>query len=439
MLATRRIDHPKYRGLILRRTFPQLQEIIDRTREYYPQMGGIYLAGEHRWHFPPGSTIQIGHMQHENDKYNYQGKQYHFVGFDELTQFTESQYLYLFSRARTVDAELPIRFRSTTNPGGVGHIFCKNRFVDIAPWGETYVDPSTGLSRAFVPGRWTDNPALVNNDPEYIRRLMALPEIERLRLMDGIWDAFEGQAFTELSQRVHGCEPFQIPPEWEKFCAMDWGFAKPFSVQWFAVDFDGTLWLYREWYGCKEGEADKGLRMTPTDVARGIWEREKERVKFRVADPACWSATPRKDGTMGPSITEDMGKEGIHFIKADNNRILGKLQVHSRFKIETEENEEGEVTKEYPRFVAFNDCKEWWRTMTQLRLDVENPEDVDTNQEDHHYDCTRYACMARPLIPKRVERVPSGTFQAERARMIKARKYAQRHGISLQEAYSRVR
>src|SRR5574343_59567 len=164
MLATRRIYHPKYRGLILRRTFPQLQEIIDRTRDSYPEMGGIYLAGEHRWHFPAGSTIQIGHMQHENDKYNYQGKQYHFVGFDELTQFTESQYLYLFSRARTVDAELPIRFRSTTNPGGVVHIFCKNRFVDIAPWGETYVDPSTGLSRAFVPGRFTDNPAHANND-----------------------------------------------------------------------------------------------------------------------------------------------------------------------------------------------------------------------------------------------------------------------------------
>lgn len=375
--ATRHVHNPRYRALLLRRTFPQLQEIIDRCHTHYPSLGGIYRATEHRWYFPSGGTINLGHMQHENDKYNYQGKEFHFIGFDEVTQFTKTQYLYLFSRVRTTIPDIQPMVRATTNPGGIGHVWCKERFIDVAAPGETYVDPESGLSRAFIPARYTDNPSLFENDPDYVKRLMSLPEIERKRLLEGIWDIFEGQAFPELSQRVHGAVPFDIPPDWEKFMCMDWGFAKPFSIAWYAIDFDGVLYRYREFYGCKEGEADTGLRMTPIDVAREVYRIEKERVRFRVADPACWSATPKRDGTVGPSIVEDMGKEGIHFVKADNNRILGKLQIHERFKIEEELNEEGEIIGEHPKVVVFNSCTHFWRTMLQLRLDTKNPEDVD--------------------------------------------------------------
>jgi hypothetical protein len=377
MEATRDVRYPSYSGLLLRRTFPQLQEIIDRCHMHYPYLGGIYKATEHRWYFPSGATINLGHMQHENDKYNYQGKEFQFVGFDELTQFTETQYLYLFSRARSANSQIKSRIRATTNPGGIGHIWVKERFIDRAIWGETYIDPETGLSRVFIPARATDNPSLFENDPEYINRLKLLTPIERMRLLDGIWDAFENQAFPELSQRLHGSVPFPIPPEWEKFTVMDWGFSKPFSIGWYAVDFDGVLYRYREWYGCRESHVNTGLRITPIEVARGIIEREKERVKFRVADPACWSAIPKKDGSVGPSIIEDMTKEGIYWIKADNTRILGKLQCHQRFRMEEIVNNEGVVEQEYPRFVAFNDQTHFWRTMPQLRLDAKNDEDVD--------------------------------------------------------------
>jgi len=193
-----------YRGLILRRTFPQLQEIMDRCWQWYPQLGGEWRATDKRWYFRRDSFIALGHMQHENDKHNYQGKEFHFCGFDELTQFSDTQYLYLHSRARSTNDRIPVRIRATTNPGGIGHNWVKERFVDICPPGQTYIDPATGQSRAFVPATVYDNPTLVENDPHYVRRLEALPDVERKRLLHGVWDVFEGQVFVELSQRTHG-------------------------------------------------------------------------------------------------------------------------------------------------------------------------------------------------------------------------------------------
>ncbi len=439
---TRDIANPRYHGLLIRRTFPQLQEIIDRTHRLYPALGGVFRATDKRWVFPSGGIIDLGHMQHENDKYNYQGKEFHKVGVDELTQFSETQYTYLFSRLRTTDPDIVPQIASTTNPGGIGHYWVKERFITITDHGRTYIDPKSGLSRVFIPATIEDNPTLFDNDPAYLARLEALPEIERMRLRHGIWDAFEGQIFTELSQRIHGCEPFDIPPEWEKFCVLDWGYAKPFSVGWYAVDYDGVLYRYREWYGCKENAPDTGLKMPAYEVARGILDREKEKVRFRIADPSIWHPRPdsRKGESRGPTIQEDMAGEGVFFMKADNDRSQGKMQVHKRLKLNLEADEStGEVLSENPQIRIFNDQKSFWRTMMQMREDPKNPEDVDTDQEDHIYDEFRYACMARPVRPKKVERIPTGSFQAERRRYIRAKEYAKKHGTSLEAAYQRVR
>lgn len=441
-LATRQIDHPKYSGLIMRRTFPQLQEIIDRCHELYPQLQGVYKATEHRWYFPSGAKITLGHMQHENDKYNYQGKEYQFVGFDELTQFTESQYLYLFSRVRSSAEGLEASVRCTTNPGGIGHFWVRDRFVTIAEPLETHIDPVSGLSRAFIPGKLEDNPALLKNDPQYAARLDGLPEIEKMRLKYGIWDAFEGQVFTELSDRVHGIDPFDIPPEWYTFMVFDWGYSSPFAVLWFAVDHDGTLYLYREWYGQKENAGNVGLKMSTAEIVSGIREREFEHINARVADPAIWSKTHNKHkyGIKGPSVQEDFQSAGLFLLKADNDRIQGKGQVHRRLEIETETDKEtGEIISEHPKFYAFRSCKDFWRTMPEMRESNKNPEDVDTECEDHIYDCFRYACMFRPTKPKRMTETPQGTFSTERKRLIRARKYAQSRGVSLEQAYRRIR
>jgi hypothetical protein len=443
----RDIENPRYKGLLLRRTFPQLQEIIDRCWRLYPALGGVFRATEKRWAFPSGATIDLGHMQHEQDRHNYQGKEYVRIGFDELTQFMESQYTYLFSRARSTDPTLQAQVLSTTNPGGIGHYWVRDRFVTVTDHGRTHFDPKTGLSRVFIPATIEDNPTLFLNDPGYLARLEALPEVERMRLRHGIWDAFEGQVFPELSQRLHGCEDFDIPPEWERFCVLDWGFSKPFSVGWYALDYDGVLYRYREWYGCKretEGDAqgaDVGLKTQAWEVAKGILDRERgERIRMRIADPSIWHPRPegRRKESHGVTIHEDMVSQGVYFLKADNDRLHGKQQVHKRLKVQTEVDESGEITSEYPMFKVLNSCKGFWRTFPQLREDPRNPEDVDTDQEDHIYDEVRYMCMARPIVPKRAVRVPAGSFQAERQRLMRAKKYANRHGVSVDVAYSRT-
>lgn len=443
-LATRYVEHSDYKGILFRRTFPQLQEIIDRCWARYPSLGGIYRSTEHRWYFPSGATIALSHMQHESDMYNHQGKEYQFIGFDELTQFLEKQYLYLFSRARSTNPNIPPRIRSSTNPGGVGHQWVKERFVTVCEPKKTYIDPKTGLSRVFIPGTVEDNPSLFDNDPGYVLRLEALPEIEKLRLRYGVWDAFEGQVFPELSVRTHGIQPFDIPPEWEKWFAFDWGYSKPFSCGWYAMDYDGRVYRYREWYGCKDGEHDVGLKMNATDVAREILAREKpgEKIRTRIADPSIWNQMPdgRRNEVRGGSVNEDMMSQGVFFLKADNDRTQGKLQVHKRLTLEEEINTDtGEVTKEGAQFFAFTDQKHFWRCMQEMREDPKNPDDVDTDQEDHIYDEFRYSCMFKPVRPKKVAKIPYGSFAHERNKYIRAKKYAQTHGVSLEAAYRRVR
>jgi len=446
---TRDIEHPKYHGLILRRTFPQLQEVIDRCLQLYGQMAGIYRTTDKRWTFPSGAIIDLGHMQHENDKYNYQGKEFTKVAFDELTQFSETQYTYLHSRVSTTSPDLVPQVLASTNPGGLGHNWVKERFQpgerDLA----TFFDPKTGLTRVFVPAKIEDNPTLFDNDPAYLQRLDGLPEIENKRLRHGIWDAFEGQVFTELSQLVHGYEDFDIPPEWERYCVFDWGFSKPFSVGWYAVDYDGCIWRYREWYGSKrehEGQADGGnvgLRMQAWEVARGILDREKgEKIKQRIADPSIWHPRPefRKKESRGLTIHDDFSAEGVYFFKADNDRMHGKMQVHKRLKVEVDiDMETGEVLSESPMLKVANSCKGFWRTFPELHASAKNTDDVDTDQEEHIYDEVRYMCMSRPLRPKTIERIPSGSFQAERSRLIRAKQYATRHGTSISAAYTRIK
>jgi hypothetical protein len=181
--------------------------------------------------------------------------------------------------------------------------------------------------------------------------------------------------------------------------------------------------------------------MTNIEICREIHKQEAEKVNFRVADPACWGPTKIKGSNqvLGPSFQEDAAKEGLFFLKADNDRVRGKQQVHQRFRIQEDVDQEGNIIKEAPQFVAFNTCKRWWDEMQAIYEDPKNSEDVDTDQPDEGYDCTRYMCMSRPITPRARIQQPMGTFQAERGRMIRAKNYSRRHGTSLAAAYARVR
>lgn len=409
--ALRQVHIPHYKALILRKTFPQLSELVDKTMKYYPRAfpGAKYNSTAHTWTFPSGARIMFGSMQYTQDRTKYQGQAYDFIGFDELTHFTFDEYSYLFSRCRPNGPGTRCYIRSTANPGGVGHGWVKERFITAAPpmttvWESVDVEFPDGhrekrrKSRIFVPASVFDNPALLSNNPDYITNLAAMPEAERNALLYGNWDSFGGQVFTEWKndpacrasrRHTHVIEPFLIPEDWTVWCGFDWGYARPFAVGWYAVDRDRRLYHIREYYGCT-GTPNQGVKLEPGEVARQIRQIEADdpnlrgRTIHRVGDPAIWQS----DGTE--SIGALMERERVYFEKGDHARISGKMQVHHRLGFDGDG---------VPMLYVFSTCKHFIRTVPNLVYDEKDVEDVDTGGEDHIYDALRYVCMKNPIAP----------------------------------------
>lgn len=254
-------------------------------------------------------------------------------------------------------------------------------------------------SRIFVPSTVFDNKILLQNDPDYLTRLASMPEQDRNALLYGDWDSFSGQVFTEwrndsehYADRIntHVISPFRIPDTWAVWCSLDWGYARPFSVGWYAVDHDRRLYRIKEFYGCT-GSPNQGVKWEPSDVARRIKEIENtdENLKgkriMRVGDPAIW-------GTQG---TESIGalfeRERIYFERGDNARIDGKMQVHHRLSFDD---------NGWPMLYVFDTCTHFIRTVPNLVYDETKVEDIDTEGEDHIYDELRYVCMKNPIAPR---------------------------------------
>ncbi len=414
MEALRQIDKPYYKGLILRKTFPQLGELVDKSLRYYPlaDAGAVYNASTHTWRFSSGAKVIFGSLGHPRDKYNYQGQAYDFIAFDELTQFSFEEYSYLFSRNRPNGPGTRCYIRATANPGGVGHGWVKERFITPAPpmttlWDSVKIRFPDGReemrhrSRIFVPSTVFDNRILLEHDPDYITRLASLPEAERKALLYGDWDSFSGQVFTEWRNDPahhgdrrwsHVIAPFRIPASWTVWRGFDWGYTRPFSVGWYAVDHDGRLYRIRELYGCRSdgnGMAvpNEGVRRNADEIARDIRRIEREDPNLRgrriygVADPAIY----QRNG--GASIGELMEAEGVYWDRADNTRLAGKQQMHNRLSFD----EEG-----LAGLYVFSTCRHFIRTIPALVYSQMDVEDVDTAGEDHIYDECRYVCMANP-------------------------------------------
>lgn len=415
MEALRQVHIPHYRGIIFRKTYPELTELVDRSTELYlPAFPGAkYNKTAHCWTFPSGSKIYFGAMQHTESRTKVQGKAFCYVAFDELTHFTWDEYSYLFSRARPTGPGVRVYVRATTNPGGVGHGWVKDRFITAAPpmtpITETYdVRAPDGTvkkltrSRVFVPSTVFDNQALLNNAPDYLANLAMLPEAERDALLYGSWDSFDGQVFREWKndpehyddQRwTHVINPFPIPKHWRIWRGFDFGYAKPFSVGWYAADPDGRLYRIAEYYGCTS-KPNTGIKINPQDIAANIRriEAEDPNLKGRhitgIADPSIF------DESRGESIAMMMERSPnfVYWSGGDNTRLAGKMQYHYRFAFD----DEG-----LPMFQVFNTCKHFIRTIPSLVYDDKHVEDIDTDQEDHIYDECRYVLMENPISPRK--------------------------------------
>ena len=369
-----------HRGLIIRRSMPELRELIDKSRELYPKAfpGCKYKEVEKLWNFPSGAKIEFGFLERDADVYRYQGQAYSWIGFDEITHLpTEFSWNYLASRLRTTDSEITCYMRCTANPGGAGATWVKKRYIDPSPPHESF-EGADGLTRKFIPARLQDNPYLAT-DGRYEKMLQALPPTQRQQLLEGNWDVAEGAAFTEFLPHLHVITPFEIPVHWERVKGIDYGYASESACIWGAVDpSDGTLIIYRELYR-------KGL--LGTELAEMITEMEMQD-PFSVQgvlDTACWSRT----GTTGPTIGETLQRAGHKLRRADKNRIQGKIQIHEYLKV---------MQSGRPRIQLFNTCPNLIRELQSIPLDKRNPEDVDTHAPDHAYDALRYLIMSRPRI-----------------------------------------
>ena len=371
---------PAHRALILRRSMPELRELIDKSRELYPKAfpGCKYREVEKLWNFPSGAKIEFGFLERDADVYRYQGQAYSWIGFDEITHLpTEFSWNYLASRLRTTDPDITPYMRCTANPGGVGAHWVKKRYISPAPPNDSFLG-ADGITRKFIPARLQDNPYLAY-DGRYEQMLKSLPPAQRKQLLEGDWDVAEGAAFTEFERPLHVIAPFEIPIHWERIKGIDYGYASESCCIWGAVDpSDGTLIIYRELYR-------KGL--LGTELAQLLTEMEiSDPMSVRgVLDTACWSRT----GTTGPTVGETLVRAGHKLRPADKNRIAGKIQIHEYLKLQNSGR---------PRIQIFNTCPNLIRELQSIPLDKNNPEDVDTHASDHAYDALRYLVMARPRV-----------------------------------------
>ena len=326
---------------VFRRTYPELKDVlITLARQNYPSEVGAFSNGGKDFKLINGSSVRFRHCFKDNDVFKYQGAEINYLFIDELTHFPLSVYDYLKSRLRA-KKELNITpcVRATSNPGGIGHAWVKQYFVDrgeplkkheVNIYSSVLKEEKTSTVQ-YIPALVTDNPHMPK---EYIFELEKKPKALKNALLFGLWTAFEGQAFMEFTDDsahykdrlfTHVIAPFEIPQNWPKYRSFDFGYSKPFAVQWWAVAPDDTLYMYREWYGSKEND-NKGLKINAREIAKKIFEIEKEAGESPVgiADPSIW------DTSRGECIAEQMESMGILFSPADNARLSGKMQMHYR-------------------------------------------------------------------------------------------------------------
>lgn len=396
------LNYPGSKQLILRRTFPDLERsLILEHQKFYPLQFYQYNTTSHRGRFSNGSTIEFGYCDSEMDVLQYQSAEYDVIRFDELTHFTEYQYVYMMSRLRGVNP-YPRCIKGSTNPGGPGHTWVKARFVDIGAPDEphTVIDQETGAvsTRLFLPSKVTDNPLLMSGDPDYIKRLERLPEKERRALLFGDWDLHDGQFFAEFRREKHVCKPFAIPREWRRYVAIDYGMDM-LAAFWIALAPKGRAYVYRELYeGRDNGKGEEGRGHIVSAAARRLQELNgRDEIYAWLAPPDLWN----RNRDTGRSTAEIFADYGIYLDRVSNDRVHGWRAV--REWLADRPGEQGEAPK--PGLQVFETCVNLIRTLPQVQFDEKNPEDVarEPHELTHAPDALRAFCICHtsPAEPVR--------------------------------------
>ena len=389
--------YPGIKILIVRRTYKELQN--NHIEQLLAELDGFakYNRSDKVFRFPNGATISFGYCANEGDLGQYQGAEYDVVFLDEAGQLQESWIRKINLCVRGTNG-LPKRTYYTLNPGGPGHAYFKRVFVD-----RNFNQDESPDDYFFIQARVEDNKVLMRTQPDYLRELENLPPTLRAAWKDGRWDVYEGQFFEDFVDnpegyktrvRTHVIEPFEIDPGWTICRSYDFGYGKPFSCAWWAVDYDGVIYRILELYGCTR-TPNEGVKWTPDEQFERIAKLEREHPWLRgkritgVADPSIW------DASRGESVAQTAARHRVYFTPGDNKRIPGWMQCHYRLQFD----ENG-----YPRMYVFRTCRAFLRTVPLMMYDEHRPEDLDTTLEDHVCDEWRYLCMSRPVKP--MKRIP---------------------------------
>ncbi len=406
-------------GMAFRRERTQLVELIERAKQVLTPLGHKFHEQDKYFRGPKGGRLRFTYLERDSDADAYQGHSYTRLYPEEMGTFPSEAPINKLQATLRSGNGVPCQMKGTCNPGGSGHQWVKARYkLDTHPQGlevfrTEFVNPFTKAkvekTRIFIPSRVTDNRFLGD---DYVANLFQVGSQNLVRAwLEGDWSVIEGAFFDNWSAVRHVVRPFEIPKDWVRIRSMDWGYAKPFSVGWWAVAAEpfacdsvhiprGGLVRYREWYGASS--ANVGLRLDAEEVAKGIKEREDgEKIDSAVLDPSAFA----QNG--GPSIAERMASShGVRFRPADNTRVgpRGAMSGWDAMRGRLSGDDDG------PMIVTFSTCTDSIRTIPALQHDELRAEDIDTDGEDHAADEWRYACNSRPWI-RQVKPEPDKTIK----------------------------
>ena len=406
------LRYPGIKVLIVRRTMQELRaNHINILKKDIPVSIARYNQAERTFFWANGSTIKCDYCDNDGHLMHFQGCEYDVIFLEEATNLLQAWIEAIVVCCRGVN-NFPKRIYYTFNPGGPSHGYLKRLFID-----RKFQNDENPDDYVFIQAKVTDNVFLMKSQPEYISFLKNLPPKLRAAWLDGCWDVFEGQFFEEFriepdrkkcieagipleqakaeGRWTHVIKPLDLNAGnrrgWKIYRSYDFGYAKPFSCAWWAIDYDGTMYRILELYGCTK-TPNEGVKWTPDRQFEEIAKVERQHPWLKgkniqgVADPAIW------DKSRGESIADTAAKYGVYFVPGDHERIAGWMQCHYRLQFD----EQG-----YARCYIFEGCEGFIRTIPLMMYDEHKVEDLDTSMEDHIADEWRYMCMNRPVKPLR--------------------------------------
>lgn len=399
-----------WQGIIFRRALTEFTEIKLRAKEMFPKYGATWHEQAHEWRFHNGPNGTVGSILRLKylDKFEqislYEGHSYSWIAIDELGDWEDANAFFrIVTLNRYARAPVPTkRIRASCNPGGRGHAWIKEYFIDPAPGGyEPLFDETLQCYRLFIPAKLDDNKIGLKNDPGYEHRLnrAGSPALVRA-LRYGDWNIVAGAFFSKFCN-LNIVRPFEIKSWWTRFESFDPGYSDPFCHTWWAVVSEptqaltlasdephtipkGSIVCYREWYGEKEkldGERTRGIKLTIKEHAAGLHKRESgEKITYRVAGHDLWAVK------KGPSDKEEFGDEKIYYGKAEITRQPGWRRLADRI----------EGVDDTPAIYWFESCHKCIQHIPLAQHDKKDAEDVEESPTDHTLDSCRYAVMSRP-------------------------------------------